>query len=442
MQWQLGRILSRLNLEEEAIAAYLEAVINLQTLTVDLANNRNHQFSFQEKVDPVYRELLNLLLPRNNQEIVDEKNLEQARQQIEALQVAQINNLFNDICVENEEVDVSKIDPTAAIIYPMILSDRLAVLVSLPDQSLAIDITNITQEELEQQVKQFRYNIVIRSQREFLNDGKVIHEWLIKPFQATLQKLKIETLVFVPDGVFRNAPMGALSDGKKYLIENYQVAVSPGLTLLSPKPLQNRGLKTLFGGLTETFEQDNFVPLFYVEQELKSIQKKVPNIALLNDEFTLDNLTSVLKNQSFPIVHCATHGQFSSDFEQTFIVAWDSYINVLELEKLLTENDPRGSNPIELLILSACETASGDTRAALGLAGFAVRAGARSTLATLWSVNDQAAAVIMEQFYKQLSTHKLSKAEALRKAQLTMFKNRWYRHPFYWSAYTLVGNWL
>ncbi len=113
---------------------------------------------------------------------------------------------------------------------------------------------------------------------------------------------------------------------------------------------------------------------------------------------------------------------------------------MLQLEKLLEENDPRGSNPIELLILSACETASGDSRAALGLAGFAVRAGARSTLATLWSVNDQAAAVIMEQFYKELSTNKLSKAEALRKAQSTMLKNRWYRHPFYWSAYTLVGN--
>ncbi|MGK7881689.1 MAG: CHAT domain-containing protein [Crocosphaera sp.] len=442
LQWQLGRILSRLNLKEEAIAAYLEAVRNLQILTVDLASNRDNQFDFQEKVEPVYRELLNLLLPRNNQEIVDEKNLEQARKQIEALQVAQINNFFNDICVENEEVDVSKIDPTAAIIYPIILNDRLAILVSLPDQSLAIHITKITQQELEKKVKQFRYNIVIRSQREFFNGGKVLFEWLIKPFQETLQKLQIKTLVFVPDGVFRNAPMGALYDGQKYLIENYQVVVSPGLTLLSPKPLQNQGLKTLFGGITETFEQDDFVPLFYVEQELKSIQNKVPNIALLNEEFTLDNLKSVLQNQSFPIVHFATHGQFSSDFEQTFIVAWDSYINVLELEKLLKENDPRGSNPIELLILSACETASGDSRAALGLAGFAVRAGARSTLATLWSVNDQAAAVIMEQFYKQLSTNKLSKAEALRKAQLTMLKNRWYRHPFYWSAYTLVGNWL
>ncbi|MDJ0843295.1 CHAT domain-containing protein [Crocosphaera sp.] len=448
LQWQLGRILVRMAMKEEAIFAYLEAVANLKTLTIDLANNRETQFSFQEKVEPVYRELLGLLLPKNNQEIARiepgklEQNLEQARQQIEALQAAELNNFFNDICVESEPIDVAEIDPSAAIIYPIILGDRLAVLVSLPNQPLAVHITQISQEELEKQVKQFRYNIVIRSQRAFFDDGKVLYDWLVKPFLEPLEKAKIKTLVFVPDGIFRNAPLNALYDGQKYLIENYQLALSPGLNLLSPKPLQNQGLNTLFGGLTETFQQEDFVPLLYVQEELEFIQAQVPNTALLNEEFTLDNLKAILKDQSFPIVHFATHGQFSSQFEQTFIVTWDSYINVLELEKLLKENDPRGRNPIELLILSACETASGDSRAALGLAGFAVRAGARSTLATLWSVNDEAAAVMMKHFYEQLATNKLSKAEALKEAQLTMLKNPWYRHPFYWSAYTLIGNWL
>lgn len=442
LQWQLGRILYRLGLEKEAIAAYLGAVNNLKTLRDDVANNREYKFSFQEEVEPVYRELLSLLLPRNNQEIVSQKELEEARQQIEALQAGQLNNFFNDICVESQPVDIAEIDDTAAIIYPIILSDRLAILVSLPDQSLQVHITEIAQEELEKQVKQFRYNIVIRSQREFFDDGKILYEWLVNPFLNQLQKNNIKTLVFVPDGIFRNAPMGALYDGQKYLIENYRVALSPGLSLLSPKPLQTQGLNTLFGGLTEAFQQEGLVPLFYVKQELRAIQKEVPTKDLLNEEFTLENLENILANQSFPIVHFATHGQFSSQFEQTYIVAWDSYINVLELEALLKENDPRGNKPIELLILSACETASGDSRAALGLAGFAVRAGARSTLATLWSVNDQATAVIMAQFYEQLSTNQLSKAEALRQAQLAMLKNRWYKHPFYWSAYTLVGNWL
>ncbi|MDJ0509232.1 MAG: CHAT domain-containing protein [Crocosphaera sp.] len=442
LQWQLGRILNSLGNEQEAITAYLEAVRYLKILAVDLSRNRESQFSFQEKVEPVYRELLSLLLPQNNREDVSQKNLKEARKQIEALQVAELNNFFQDICVESQPIDISTVDPNAAIIYPLILSDRLAILIDLPNQPLQVRITQVSQKELEKIAKQFRYNIVIRSQREFFKDGKKLYDWLIEPFIEQLQQAGIKTLVFVPDGILRNIPLDALYDGQKYLIENYKVALTSSLTLLSPQSLQEQGLKTLFSGLTETYQKDGLIPLFYVKQELKAITSQVPNMVLINEEFTLENLQSTLKNKSFPIVHFATHGQFSSQFEETFLVAWNSSINVLELEKLLKENDPRGINPIELLILSACETAAGDNRAALGLAGFAVRAGARSTLATLWSVNDQASAVIMEEFYKQLSTNKLSKAEALRQAQLTMLADRWYKHPFYWSAYTLVGNWL
>lgn len=441
-QWQLGRILASLDDKKAAIKAYLEAVNDLKSITVDLSKNRTFQFSFQEKVEPVYRELLSLLLPQNDQEAVNPKKLKEARTQIEALQAAELNNFFQDICVVSQPIDVAKIDETAAILYPLILRDRLVVILSLPNKPLQVHVTQISQKDLEKTVQEFRYQIVIRSQREFFTYGNIIYQWLVKPFITNLQQSKIKTLVFVPDGVFRNIPMNALYDGKQYLIENYQVALSPGLSLLSPQPLQNQGLKTLFSGLTETFQQKGLVPLFYVRQELEAVQSQVPSVALINEEFTVSNLRNTLDDWYFPIVHLATHGQFSSEFEETFIVAWNSLINVLELEKILKENDPRGTEPIELLILSACETASGDNRAALGLAGFAVRAGARSTLATLWSVNDEAAAVIMEQFYQQLSTKQASKAEALRQAQLAMLKNRWYQHPFYWSAYTLVGNWL
>ena len=97
---------------------------------------------------------------------------------------------------------------------------------------------------------------------------------------------------------------------------------------------------------------------------------------------------------------------------------------------------------VELLVLSACETAAGDRRAALGLAGVAVRAGARSTLASLWSVDDESSAVLMSQFYSKLSQKKLSKAEALRQAQLALLKNPKYMVPYYWSSFVLLGNWL
>lgn len=108
----------------------------------------------------------------------------------------------------------------------------------------------------------------------------------------------------------------------------------------------------------------------------------------------------------------------------------------------MTEKTLTGRTPIELLILSACQTASGDNRATLGLAGMAVKAGARSTVGTLWSVNDQASSELMSQFYRFLNQKQFNKSEALREAQLKLLNNSFFRHPFYWSSYILVGNWL
>ncbi len=441
-QWQLGRILAASGNKTEAIKVYLEAVNTLETLTRDLGNSREFQFSFQEQVEPVYEELLSLLLPKNNQESVSQEKLKQARQQIEALQAAELNNFFRDICVQSKPVSIEEIDGNAAVLYPIILSDRLVILLSLPNQPLEVYVSQVDQKQIEQTIKDFRYNIVIRSQRKFFQQAEQLYDWLIRPLTEKLQVNDIQTLVFIPNGMLRNIPMSALYDGQQYLIEAYGVSLAPSLTLLFPESLQNKGLNTLFGGLIEVSSQPRFTPLFYVEEELEAVRAYVPSTSLINQEFTLTAVKDKLKNTSFPIVHFATHGQFSSQFEETFLVTWNSRINILELEQLLRENEVTKNAGIELLILSACETAAGDRRAALGLSGFAVRAGARSTLGTLWSVNDQGAALLIKEFYRQLATNKLSKAEALRQAQLALLKNRWFRHPFYWSPYILLGNWL
>ena len=138
-----------------------------------------------------------------------------------------------------------------------------------------------------------------------------------------------------------------------------------------------------------------------------------------------------LNEFAFPVVHIATHGQFSSQAENTFILAYDRKINVKELDALLRNRDREGSNPIELLVFSACETARGDDRAALGLAGVAVRAGARSTLATLWQVSDRSTAELMAEFYRELAAPNTSKALALRRAQLSIMKQRRYAIPYF-----------
>jgi CHAT domain-containing protein len=138
----------------------------------------------------------------------------------------------------------------------------------------------------------------------------------------------------------------------------------------------------------------------------------------------------------------ATHGQFSSDASETFVLAWDKPINLNELSELLRSREQLNPAAIELLVLSACQTATGDQRAALGLAGVAVRAGARSTLASLWNLNDESAALLTSLFYQELVKGTLNKAEALRQAQLALLRDRDYRHPVHWAPYVLVGNWL
>lgn len=95
-----------------------------------------------------------------------------------------------------------------------------------------------------------------------------------------------------------------------------------------------------------------------------------------------------------------------------------------------------------MLVLSACDTATGDDRAVLGLAGLAVKSGARSTIATLWPVKDKAAEMLMTRFYDQLRKPQITKAEALRQAQIELIRQTDFQDPFFWSAFVLVGNWV
>jgi CHAT domain-containing protein len=175
---------------------------------------------------------------------------------------------------------------------------------------------------------------------------------------------------------------------------------------------------------------------------VEQIKSKIPTQVLLNQQFTSTALQDQIKAAPFPVVHLATHGQFSSNAEKTFILAWDTPINVKQLGGLLQAREQRDRKPIELLVLSACETAAGDNRAALGLAGVAVRSGARSTLATLWPVDDRSTSDFMVRFYQTLAQSKGTKAEALRDAQLGLLKQPQFRHPFYWAPFILLGNWL
>jgi CHAT domain-containing protein len=164
----------------------------------------------------------------------------------------------------------------------------------------------------------------------------------------------------------------------------------------------------------------------------------------LNENFTTVELQKAISENPFPVVHLATHGVFNANLEDTFLLTWDDRLSANQLGNLLQSTELGLRRPIELLVLSACETAEGNSRAALGLAGIAVQSGARSTIATLWQVNDEAMSIFMKSLYRELSQPNATKAKALQQAQLSLLKNSDdldYAEPYYWSSVILVGNW-
>ncbi|MEL7036622.1 MAG: CHAT domain-containing protein [Cyanobacteria bacterium J06592_8] len=443
-QWQFGRVLKAQGKTDMAIAAYTEAVDTLESLRTDLvAVDPDVQFSFRDSVEPVYRQLVSLILqPPEASVSASQKNLSKARELIESLQLAELDNFFREACLDADiqPQAIDQVDPNAAVIYPIILSDRLEVILSVPGQPLRSYSTAIAAEQVDATVNQMLQLFApVFSSQERLTLSQQVYNWLIRPAEADLQANEIQTLVFVLDGSLRNLPMAALYDGKQYLIENYHLALTPSLQLLAPRLDQKKSLKTLTVGLSEA--RQGFPALPAVEFELEQIQSQVPSQILLNQEFTQEVLENQLNRKTFSIVHLATHGQFSSQAEDTFLLTWDGKINVKDLDQLL-RNSQQDLEPIHLLVLSACQTATGDQRATLGLAGIAVRSGARSTLATLWQINDVSTALLMAEFYRKLTLSSVSKAEALRLAQLKLLKESQYQDPYYWAAFVLVGNWL
>lgn len=453
-QWQLGRLLKVKGDIQGAIASYDAAVSTLQSLRRDLVSvNQQIQFNFRDSIEPIYRQSVQLLLQESGQ---GKPNLDKVRQRIEALQIAELDNFFREACLNNQFVVLDEIvdrdNPDTAIFYPIILDNKLEIVLKLPKQPL-IHISpqnNCSSpdncEDIEQVITKMRETIVQPDQgKAFKEQSQKLYNWLIKPVEADLKKSGVTTLVFIPDGSLRNIPMSALYDNesKEYLVQKYAVALSPGLQLFTPKPLAQEKINTLAGGLVQPPKNEKFTPLPHVQEELNLMQNLgVTSNVLLDQDFTKKNLEQKINLQPFGVVHLATHGKFSSKAEETFILAANGRIYVKELDGLLKSREQNRTEPIELLVLSACETAAGDNRAVLGLAGVAIRAGARSTLASLWQIGDNSTALFIGEFYRQLTTSKVTTAEALRLAQLKLLNDSVYSRPMYWAPYVLVGNWL
>lgn len=443
--WHEGQLLWSLGQTQASVLAYQRAVDVLDETRQDaLVRHNDDEAFFHTQIAPVYRDLVDALL-RGASLIHDpvqaETLLYRARSVLARFKVAELRNYFMDPCITEQEqhtVGLDQVDEHAAIIYPVILDDRIELLVSLKTgmHRFTVDVDST---KLRLNIRRFRLALQQTDSRSHLHYGSLLYQWLLQPYKNLLGEHQIKTLVFVMDGPLRTIPMAALYDGKNYLISHYALAVSVGLDMVEPKALNREHANVLMAGLSQSVE--GYPALPYVPDELKNLQSLFGGEVLLDQAFLIDRLRSQLDTEKPSVVHLASHAKFSGQSESSFLLAYDGRITLDKMAEYIDTGN-RNQHPLELLVLSACETAAGDDRAALGLAGMGIKAGARSAMGSLWSIPDAATYQLMKKFYTNLKDTRMTRAEALQSAQLSLLENETFAHPFNWSAFLMINNWL
>ncbi len=328
-----------------------------------------------------------------------------------------------------------------------------------------IEVAN--NDELRQQMRSFIGGVSHPSPsnpNKYLTAAQKLYKLLISPLEAELQEREIDTLMFSLDPAMRSIPFAALHDGEKFLIEKYSMGLIPSINMTDTSYKNIKDLSVLAMGASD-FQDPNIVSLPAVPLELKMIRQNWRGKIFFDESFTFENLQKQRIKQGARIVHLATHGSFQpSAPNESFIQLWNEQLKFDQLRKLA-----KNGEPIELLVLSACETAFGNLDAELGFAGLAVQAGVKSVLASLWQVDDGGTLGLMREFYRQLSLQDTTvKAEALRQAQIAMIngdlrleagrlrsgrvgddgvklpdaefaEDMTFSHPYYWASFMMIG---
>jgi CHAT domain-containing protein len=445
-EWQQGHLLQSQQQLQAASQIYQQALNHLQPIRTHLMiGQRDTTEAFYERVRPVYYSLADVLLQQaaaTDSAPLKTNLLNQARNTIEQLKVAELQNYFQNECVsELTTTNLDQLDKRTAVIYPILLTDRTELLISLPD-GIHQFMVPVSDDFMTQAIVEFQKNLQTRTNFRFIQQAQQLYGWLIHPIYEQLLQYHINTLVIVPDGPLRMIPMAALYNGenKHFLIEDFAVATTPGLNLTEPRHLPKDKIKVLLNGLSKGVQ--DFAPLPNVPQEIENIHALfTESTVLLDQTYLLAEVKNALQQTPYSIVHIASHGQFDRNPKKTFVLTYDDKLTMDRLENLLAFSQFR-QEPVELLTLSACQTAAGDEQSALGLAGIAIKAGARSALASLWFVNDEATSVLISEFYQELKKPGVSRAQALQNAQKKLITMPAFRHPAYWAAFLLIGSWL
>lgn len=486
LEWRQGRLQQAQGQPGAALAAYARAVEQLEATRQDLPlETSDGQSSFRVLIEPLYLGYVDLLLHTTHEQPSPHREaaLHTAIEAMEQLHQAQLQDFLGDRCAWEVRSGKPLLPAGTGVLYPVILADRLELLLQTPT-GVVRRTSPVAGPLLRSHVRTWADTLRLGDE-PYLPAAQQLYDWLLRPVEAVLSEQGIDHLVVVPDSTLRLIPVAALHNGQHYAIEQWAISVvtSMGLTSLAPPQTQARALVTgvalpgpavekmaqswrappapptvVHRGLaqhttTRTWQQvrtaqaptlaqwQDSLALPGVRDEIQALHQLLPGTALLDAGFTVGQFQRETASGQYRIVHIASHGVFGDSAATSFIMAYDDLLRLPQFQTLL-ESEALQRQPIELLTLSACQTAQGNERAPLGLSGVAIKAHAQSVLGTLWPIADLAAKAVMEQFYTGLAQGRLSKAQALRQAQLQLLYSHDMAHPFFWAPFILIGNWL
>ncbi|MBD2385845.1 CHAT domain-containing protein [Cylindrospermum sp. FACHB-282] len=375
----------------------------------------------------------------------------------ENLILRQLNSLRDNLRQLNQK---------AVLLYPLVLDDRLELLIVTADAPPIHRTVPVKKEELERVILEFRQGIQV-PYKDSKIPGNQLYNWLIKPIENDLKQADAKTIIYAPDGKLRYIPLAALYDGKNWLVQRFTInnITAASLTKLDHQP--QKSLQTLAAAFTKgeytvkiAERQESFSGLAFAKVEVENLAKTISGTKILLDQ-DFNTQVTIPQMNDYKIVHLATHGMLvSGDPEDSFIMFGDG-------ERVTLRNIENWSLPnVDLVVLSACQTALGNKlgngQEILGLAYQIQLTGAKASMASLWSVSDGGTQALMNGFYTALKAGNITKAEALQKAQIALITgdnsvlvkeqgtpvgernhhSSQFTHPYYWASFILIGNGL
>ncbi len=433
--WLASRIHQQMEDEEAAISNRSDAIAALDAFNQGSQNiSVERRLNFKTRVEPIYRGMLKLLL---DAPAPSQTNLKEALFVFDRLRLAQLQQYFGDNCFEIEGKSLPIEDvltaKNAVLINSIILDDRTHFVLQLPDGTLRHSQAKVGEAEITKIATEWYKTLSKGLDWQLAPQGQALYDMIIRPFEQELAQINPDTIIFIHDGLLRNLPMASLFDGKneEFLAQKWASVSSIGLNFKSTTSSQKK-LEALAFGLGVA--REGWSELDEVEPEIEKVIDTLGGQKFLNQEFTTDNLVNELNRKKYSVVHLATHGYFGGIAENSFILAYDQPLSALDLEDFLSQSLVR----IELLVLSACETAISSDRSALGLAGVALRSGVDSVLGSFWQVQDDEQLELIKAFYSNFPESNFDKIKALQQIQIEQIKNR--THPSKWAALNLIGN--